>query len=160
VQEIWIWQRTIAITASVAEKSTRPSSQHHKKETLEDTMRKAARFISTAGAMATIIGALSATPQLAAAADAQVMAEGKKIAFDRKKGNCLACHHIEGGQAAGNIGPALVAMKARFPEKAALRAQVWDATAKNSNTMMPPFGRHEILTESEIDKVVEFIYSL
>ncbi len=123
-------------------------------------MRKAARFISTAGAMATIIGALSATPQLAAAADAQMIAEGQKIAFNRKKGNCLACHQIEGGKLAGNIGPALVAMKARFPEKSALRAQIWDATVKNSNTMMPPFGRHEILTESEIDKVVEFIYSL
>lgn len=122
-------------------------------------MRKTARFISTASVLATLFGALSAAPQLAAA-DEQVIAEGKKIAFDRKKGNCLACHHIEGGDLAGNIGPALVAMKARFPDKAVLRAQIWDATAKNANTMMPPFGRHEILTEAEIDKVVEFIHSL
>lgn len=123
-------------------------------------MRKTARFISTAGVLATMLGAMAATPQLAVAADAQVIEQGKKIAFDRKKGNCLACHHIEGGSLAGNIGPALVAMKARFPDKTALRAQIWDATAKNPNTMMPPFGRHEILTEAEIDKVVEFIHSL
>jgi sulfur-oxidizing protein SoxX len=123
-------------------------------------MRRAARLISTAGALATIVGALTATPQLAIAADAQVIEEGKQIAFNRKKGNCLACHQIEGGKLAGNIGPGLVAMKVRFPEKAVLRAQIWDATEKNANTMMPPFGRHEILTESEIDKVVEFIYSL
>jgi sulfur-oxidizing protein SoxX len=123
-------------------------------------MRKTARFISTAGAVATIFGALVATPQLAVAADAQMIEEGKKVAFDRKKGNCLACHHIEGGQLAGNIGPALVAMKVRFPDKAVLRDQIWDATKKNPNTMMPPFGRHEILSDSEIDKVVEFIYSL
>ena len=122
-------------------------------------MRKTARFISTTSALATLLGALSFAPQLAAA-DEQVLAEGKKIAFDRKKGNCLACHHIEGGDLAGNIGPALVAMKARFPDKAVLRAQIWDATAKNPNTMMPPFGRHEIMTEAEIDKVVEFIHSL
>lgn len=122
-------------------------------------MRKTARFISTASVLATLIGALAAAPQLASA-DEQMIAEGKKLAFDRKKGNCLACHHIEGGSMAGNIGPALVAMKARFPDKAALRAQIWDATTKNSNTMMPPFGRHEIMTEAEIDKVVEFIYSL
>ena len=122
-------------------------------------MRKTARFISTTSALATLLGALSFAPQLAAA-DEQVLAEGKKIAFDRKKGNCLACHHIEGGDLAGNIGPALVAMKARFPDKAKLRAQIWDATAKNPNTMMPPFGRHEIMTEAEIDKVVEFIHSL
>ena len=123
-------------------------------------MRKTARFISTASVLATMLGALSIAPQLAVAADAQVIEQGKKLAFDRKKGNCLACHHIEGGDLAGNIGPALVAMKVRFPEKAALRAQIWDATAKNANTMMPPFGRHEILTEAEIDKVVEFIHSL
>jgi sulfur-oxidizing protein SoxX len=131
-----------------------------KEKTSEDTMRRAARFISTAGALSTLIAALSATPQLAVAADAQLVEEGKKIAFNRKKGNCLACHHIEGGNLAGNIGPGLVAMKVRFPDKATLRAQIWDATAKNPNSMMPPFGRHEILTESEIDKVVEFIYSL
>jgi sulfur-oxidizing protein SoxX len=123
-------------------------------------MRKTARFISTASVLTTMLGALSAAPQLAVAADAQVIEEGKVIAFDRKKGNCLACHSIEGGDLPGNIGPALVAMKVRFPDKATLRAQIWDSTAKNANTMMPPFGRHEILTEAEIDKVVEFIHSL
>ena len=123
-------------------------------------MRKTARFISTASVLASLLGALSAAPQLAVAADAQVLEDGKKIAFDRKLGNCLACHNIEGGDLPGNIGPALVAMKVRFPDKAALRAQIWDATKKNPNTMMPPFGRHEILSEAEIDKVVEFIYSL
>jgi sulfur-oxidizing protein SoxX len=123
-------------------------------------MRKTARLVTTASALATIIGALSLSPQLASAADASVIAQGKKIAFDRKKGNCLACHQIEGGSLPGNIGPPLVAMKARFPDKAKLRAQIWDSTKNNPNSMMPPFGRHEILTESEIDKVVEFIYTL
>lgn len=123
-------------------------------------MRKTARLVTTASALATIIGALSLSPQLAVAADAQVVEEGKKIAFDRKKGNCLACHQIEGGDLPGNIGPPLVAMKARFPDKSKLRAQIWDSTKNNPNSMMPPFGKHEILTESEIDKVVEFIYTL
>jgi sulfur-oxidizing protein SoxX len=67
---------------------------------------------------------------------------------------------IDGGDMPGNIGPPLVAMKARFPEKSTLRAQIWDSTRNNPNSMMPPFGRHDILTEAEIDKVVEFIYSL
>jgi sulfur-oxidizing protein SoxX len=126
----------------------------------EDIMRSTARFISTASILTTLLGALGTAPQLAAAADAQVIAEGKKIAFDRKKGNCLACHGIEGGDLPGNIGPALVAMKMRFPDKATLRAQIWDPTTMNPNSMMPPFGRHEIMTEAEIDKVVEFVYSL
>lgn len=123
-------------------------------------MRKTARLVTTASALATIVGALSLSPQLAVAADAEVIEQGKKIAFDRKKGNCLACHQIEGGDLPGNIGPPLVAMKARFPDKSVLRAQIWDSTKNNPNSMMPPFGRHEILTESELDKVVEYIYTL
>ncbi len=123
-------------------------------------MRLTARLITTATALATILGVLSVSPQLAIAADASVIEEGKKIAFDRKKGNCLACHQIEGGNLPGNIGPPLVAMKARFPDKSKLRSQVWDSTRNNPNSMMPPFGRHEILTEAEIDKVVEFVHSL
>jgi sulfur-oxidizing protein SoxX len=123
-------------------------------------MRKTARLITTTSVLATMLGVLSVAPQMAVAADAKVIEEGKKIAFDRKKGNCLACHAIEGGNLPGNIGPALVAMKVRFPDKAQLRAQIWDATVKNPNSMMPPFGRHEILSEGEIDKVVEYIHSL
>jgi len=115
---------------------------------------------SVFGAVSAVLIALVMSTQLANAADDSVIAEGKKIAFDRKLGNCLACHMIEGGELPGNIGPPLVAMKARFPDKAKLRAQIWDSTVNNPNSMMPPFGRHEILTESEIDKVVEFIHSL
>jgi sulfur-oxidizing protein SoxX len=51
-------------------------------------------------------------------------------------------------------------MQTRFPDKAKLRAQIWDSTKANPNSMMPPFGRHKILSEDEIDKVVEFIYTL
>lgn len=123
-------------------------------------MRKTAKLTTTASALATVIGILSLSPQLASAADTSVVEQGKQIAFDRKKGNCLACHQIDGGDLPGNIGPPLVAMKARFPDKSKLRAQIWDSTKNNPNSMMPPFGRHQILTEDEIDKVVEFIYTL
>ncbi len=85
---------------------------------------------------------------------------GKEIAFDRKLGNCLACHMVSDGGMPGNIGPPLLAMKARFANKADLRAQIWDATVKNPNSMMPPFGKHNILTESQVDKVTDFIHSL
>ena len=101
----------------------------------------------------TLVGGIS----VATAGD---IADGKKVAFDRKKGNCLACHMIADGSLPGNIGPPLVAMKARFPDKADLRAQIWDSTVANPNTIMPPFGKHRILTEKEVDLVTEFIYSL
>lgn len=95
-----------------------------------------------------------------AQASAADLAAGKKIAFDRKKGNCLACHHIEGGKVAGTIAPPLMTMKARFPDKAKLRAQIWDSTVANPNSIMPPMGRHKVLSEKEIDLVTDFIYSL
>lgn len=85
---------------------------------------------------------------------------GKELSFDRKLGNCLACHLVSDGAQPGNIGPPLLAMKARFPDKAVLRAQIWDATVKNPNSLMPPFGKHKALSESQIDKITDFIYSL
>ena len=91
---------------------------------------------------------------------ASAIEEGKRIAFDRRKGNCMACHLIAGANLTGNSGPPLLAMQARFPDRAKLRAQIWDATKFNPKSIMPPFGRHEILTEDEVDRVVEFIHSL
>lgn len=123
-------------------------------------MGKPVALLKSTTALFTIISALSFAPQISVAADTAMIDAGKKISFDRKKGNCLACHQIDGGNLAGNVGPPLVAMKSRFPDKAKLHMQIWDATMSNKNSMMPPFGLHSILSESEIDKVVEFIYSL
>ncbi len=93
-------------------------------------------------------------------ADPAIVAEGKAIAMSRTKGNCLACHLIEDGESPGNIGPPLLAMKARYPDKAKLRAQIWDPTSVNPESAMVPFGRMRVLTEDEIDKVVEYIWTL
>ncbi len=90
----------------------------------------------------------------------QEVIEGKKVAFDRKKGNCLACHMIPGGDLPGNVAPPLIQMKARFPDAEALKKQIWDAREKNPHTIMPPFGTHNILSASEIDLLVEYLYTL
>ena len=106
----------------------------------------------------------AATLSGAYAADAPKKEEtGKDIAFNRGKGNCLACHGmptLPDAELAGHYGPPLIAMSARFPDKNRLRAQVWNASSNNPNTTMPPFGKHGILTEAEIDKVVDFVYGL
>ena len=86
--------------------------------------------------------------------------QGKVLAYTRSKGNCLACHQIEGGELAGNYGPPLLLMKARFPDRSVLRAQIWDAGVRMQSTRMPPYGRHRILTEEEIDLVVDYILTL
>lgn len=103
-----------------------------------------------------------ASPGYAAEGVAE-QADGRTLAFDRTKGNCLSCHAIPGepkAEAPGNIGPPLVNMKQRYPDRAKLRAQIWDATVVNPNTSMPPFGRNKILTEQEIDLVTDYIQGL
>jgi sulfur-oxidizing protein SoxX len=90
----------------------------------------------------------------------QRMAEGKQLTMARNKGNCLACHAIADGELPGTLGPPLLYMQQRFPDRAQLRAQVWDPTVRNPDTVMPPFGRHRILSEAEIDLIVDYIHSL
>jgi L-cysteine S-thiosulfotransferase len=88
---------------------------------------------------------------------------GQQLAFSTAKGNCLACHMMPGDPAAvtsANIGPPLLSMKQRYPDRERLRAQIWDATQFNANTVMPPFGRHKVLSDSEIDKITDYIYGL
>ncbi len=124
-------------------------------------MRLPANILTTTVSIATLIVGMGLGTSTAALADeAADIKAGKELAFNKKKGNCLACHQIEGGKLPGNIGPPLVAMKARFPDRAKLRAQIFDARKNNPNTIMPPFGPHEILSDSEIDKITTFIHSL
>jgi sulfur-oxidizing protein SoxX len=124
-------------------------------------MPTALKTVVTAASTILLAGTLLATSSTVLAGDtASPLEEGKKLAFDRKKGNCLACHMIAGGDQPGNIGPPLIAMKARFPDKAALKAQIADARVKNPNSIMIPFGPHGVLTPEELDKVTDFIYSL
>ena len=120
-------------------------------------MRKPAKLIAASSAVAILLGTLAITPQIAVA---DQVADGKKIAENRKKGNCFTCHSYEGAKLPGNMGPPLVAMKARFPDKAKLRAQIADATKNNPNTVMPPFGKYEVLSGKEIDAITEWVYTL
>lgn len=87
-------------------------------------------------------------------------AEGRALAFARDKGNCLACHVIAGGTQMGDIGPPLVRMRERYPERERLVAQLRDPGRFNAGSLMPPYGRHEILTPGEIEAIVDFLYSL
>ena len=94
----------------------------------------------------------------AASAQSPVSA-GETLAFDRSKGNCLTCHEIKGGDSPGNVGPPLADMKSRYPDRKELTAIIYDETKRNPLTVMPPFGRNLILTEPEIESVVDFLYT-
>jgi L-cysteine S-thiosulfotransferase len=108
-------------------------------------------------ALVLLIGAaFSAGPACAQSA----AAEGQKLAFDRGKGNCLTCHEIKGGDLPGTIGPALKDIKSKYPDRKDLIAIVTDETKRNPQTVMPPFGRNRILSEQEINAVVDFLQTL
>jgi sulfur-oxidizing protein SoxX len=107
----------------------------------------AAMSIPTAGAQSSI-------------AEDPSIAEGQRLAFDRSKGNCLSCHDIKGGDLPGTIGPALKDIKSRYPDRNELIAILSDETRRNPQTAMPPFGRNRILTEQEINAIVDFLQTL
>ena len=123
-------------------------------------MRNTVKLATTAISFAALLAGTSLLPNVAGAADSKTIDMGKKVAVDRKKGNCLACHMMGDGVSPGDIGPPLIAMKARFPDRAKLRAQIWDAQINNPGTRMPPFGKHKALSEAEIDAIVDYLYTL
>lgn len=130
-------------------------------------MRKATFWL----AAGSVVTALMANPPISAVAAEQAKPPtGRDLAFNNRKGNCLACHQFPSLKdtlspasktyTAANIGPPLIAMKARFPDRAKLRQQIADPMSRNPATSMPPFGRHHILTDQEIDLIVDFVHGL
>jgi sulfur-oxidizing protein SoxX len=85
---------------------------------------------------------------------------GKELAYSRQDGNCLACHKMDDGKLTGTIGPELGNMKARFPDRDMLFNRIWDETRFNPVTVMPPFGEHAILSKQEINRVIDYLYTL
>ncbi|MCF6217960.1 MAG: sulfur oxidation c-type cytochrome SoxX [Gammaproteobacteria bacterium] len=85
---------------------------------------------------------------------------GQQLALDSNKGHCHACHVLPGAQNSGTIGPSIQAIAQKFPDIKQLQAFIRDPALSNPNTIMPPYGRHRILTESEIIEISEFIYQL
>jgi sulfur-oxidizing protein SoxX len=123
-------------------------------------MRKRAIHLLAAGIAGVV---LAVSTSLASAAEAKKEPTGQDLAFDKKKGNCLACHAMPTDPKAvtlTNIGPPLIAMKSRFPDRQKLFNQIWDAQVANPQTVMPPFGKHKILSDQEINKIIDFLYTL
>jgi sulfur-oxidizing protein SoxX len=118
-------------------------------------------FRKSAAILALLAGAALAGPAYAQSAAAQsTTADGKKLAFDRSKGNCLTCHIIKGGEYPGTLGPELVDIKGKYPNRDELVAILFDETKRNPLTVMPPFGRNRILTDKEINAIVDFLQTL
>lgn len=115
---------------------------------------------SAAAPTATHVAAASpgytATAVNAGGGDAE---RGRKIAFDRSLGNCLACHTMKGSDVPSNVGPKLADLKQRYPDPSQLYAILYDEEQRNPQTVMPPFGKNLILTPQQIRDVVAFLYT-
>jgi L-cysteine S-thiosulfotransferase len=110
-----------------------------------------------------LAAALAAVAASAAghAASPDDIASGKKIAFSRSEGNCIACHSLPGAAMAGNIGPRLGPwIKTVFPTKAALVSYLYDPQAKIPHVVMPEFGKNGVLTEKQLQAVADYLWSL
>ena len=65
-----------------------------------------------------------------ASANSSRIEQGRRLAHDFDKGNCLACHAAPTDPEAitkANIAPPLIGMRERFADRGALRSQIWDA---------------------------------
>jgi L-cysteine S-thiosulfotransferase len=100
-----------------------------------------------AAAIGGILGALGPAPASAAP-------DAKKLVA----ANCEQCHEVKGITDFGNVGPSLIGLKDRYPERKDVVAIVSDETKRNQETVMPPFGRNLILTKEEIETIVDYLY--
>ena len=91
---------------------------------------------------------------------------GRALFAEERKGNCAACHKTPTDAArigASNIGPPLEAIRQKYPtpaDRVRLRDSIRDQSAANASTIMPPYGKHRILTEAEIDDIVAYLETL
>ena len=88
---------------------------------------------------------------------------GRRLFADPQKGNCIACHQAPADatiKSFSRIGPSLVDVKSRVPDRNKLRDIIWNPLASRPSAFMPPFGRNRILTDAEIDAIVLYVETL
>lgn len=100
--------------------------------------------------------------------------QGRKVAIDRKLGNCLACHRmpVPEQQFHGETGPDLAGVGSRLTP-GELRLRVVNPKVVNPETMMPAFYRVKglnrvmkdfagkpILTAEQVEDVVAYLMTL
>ena len=92
--------------------------------------------------------------------------DGRALFIDQHKGNCAACHKTPTDillKTVSTIGPPLESIKQKYPlpvDRGRLRDAIRDLSKTNPDTIMPPYGKHRILTEAEIDAIVTYLETL
>jgi len=99
-------------------------------------------------------------------------ARGRRLVFDRQKGNCLVCHAVPGVNSPGDLGPDLAGVAERH-SLAELRLRLVDPRRIDPDARMPAFYRLDGLTRvakgfdgkplfqpQEIEDVLAFLETL
>jgi sulfur-oxidizing protein SoxX len=84
---------------------------------------------------------------------------GQALANERSKGNCVACHLLKGAEQPGSKGPDLTTYGTWGRSDAETYALVYDMRSRNPDTVMPPAGANQILTDQELRDVIAFLQS-
>ncbi len=99
---------------------------------------------------------------------------GRKLAIDRKKGNCLACHAmpIPDQPFHGGVGPDLAGVGSRY-DAGELRLRIVNPKFANPDTIMPAFYRADglhrvlkgfegksVLSAQEVEDIVAYLQTL
>ena len=107
---------------------------------------------------ATAISAVVAMSSFAT--DADLVKKGEKIFTTNTKGNCIACHAINGKtlDGPGTMGPVLQYLSA-WPEEA-LYDKIFDPYVSNPISAMPAFGKNGWLSDDEIKALVAYLKTI
>jgi L-cysteine S-thiosulfotransferase len=80
-----------------------------------------------------------------------------------EKGQCAACHQLPPGVGVAtrnDVGPRLDGARMRELGREGLRDVLVDPTRRNPESVMPPYGRHRLLDDREIERLIEFLHAL
>ncbi len=116
--------------------------------------------MNTRATLAVLVALLGVPVACAQAAPPSRAAEGKAVVFNRRLGNCLACHTMQGSDVASNVGPLLFHIKQKFPDRNKLFQFLWNPESSKPQSVMPAFGKNMILDRRQIEAVIDFLYTL
>ena len=117
-------------------------------------MKLAKKLFVTASALAIMTTASFAS-------NADMIKEGDKIFNNKKIGNCLACHAVEGKNIdnPGSLGPKLIGL-AYWDEKDLYNIVYDPYETRSKITAMPSFGKNGWLTDHQIKAVVAYLKTI
>ncbi len=109
-----------------------------------------------------IASAVTGILTTASFADTSLVAKGEKLFNNKKAGNCLACHAVNGKNIKdpGVLGPKLTGLA--YWEEKDLTDAVYDIYKARgiSHSAMPAFGKNGWLSDEEIKAIVAYLKTI